>query len=96
MRSAAVAELKASLSHYLAKVRAGEEVLVTDRGTPIARIVPVPRSGKVAEHLRKMEKEGLIVIGRGGLPKGFWSHRRPSDAKGSVLAALIQERREGR
>ncbi len=41
MEIAGVAEVKARLSEYLARVRGGEEVLVTDRGRPIARIVPM-------------------------------------------------------
>jgi prevent-host-death family protein len=41
MRRAKVSELKARLSAYLAEVRAGDEVLVCDRSTPIARLVPV-------------------------------------------------------
>jgi prevent-host-death family protein len=35
-----VAELKARLSAYLRKVRAGETITVFDRDTPIARLVP--------------------------------------------------------
>ena len=38
-----VSELKARLSSYLAEVRAGGEVLVYDRTTPIARLVPLAR-----------------------------------------------------
>ena len=38
-----VSELKARLSAYLAEVRAGGEVLVFDRSTPIARLTPVDR-----------------------------------------------------
>ena len=41
MESAGVADLKARLSEYLARVKSGEEVLVTDRGRPVARLVPV-------------------------------------------------------
>jgi prevent-host-death family protein len=40
MKRAKVAELKARLSEYLAGVRAGGTVVVCDRSTPIARIVP--------------------------------------------------------
>ena len=40
MTTAKVSELKARLSAYLAEVRSGGEVLVYDRATPIARIVP--------------------------------------------------------
>jgi prevent-host-death family protein len=40
MRRAKVSELKARLSAYLAEVRGGSEVLVYDRTTPIAKLVP--------------------------------------------------------
>jgi prevent-host-death family protein len=40
MKSAKVSELKAHLSAYLAEVRHGETVIVCDRNTPVARLVP--------------------------------------------------------
>lgn len=45
MESAGIAELKARLSEYLSRVEAGEEVLVTDRGRPVAWLVPVGARG---------------------------------------------------
>lgn len=36
-----VRELKSRLSEYLPRVRAGETVVMTDRGQPVGRIVPV-------------------------------------------------------
>lgn len=40
MKTAKVSELKARLSAYLAAVRRGETVVVCDRNTPIARLIP--------------------------------------------------------
>ena len=40
MKRAKVSELKAHLSSYLADVRGGASVIVCDRNTPIARLVP--------------------------------------------------------
>ncbi len=40
MKKAMVSELKAKLSAYLSAVRQGETVLVCDRKTPIARLIP--------------------------------------------------------
>jgi prevent-host-death family protein len=40
MRRTKVSELKAHLSEVLAEVRGGESVVVCDRNTPIARLVP--------------------------------------------------------
>lgn len=42
MKRVRIAELKDKLSKHLRAVERGEEVEVTDRDRPIARIVPVP------------------------------------------------------
>lgn len=42
-----VRELKAHLSEHLARVADGETVVVTDRGRPVARIVPFDTGGVV-------------------------------------------------
>jgi prevent-host-death family protein len=41
MRSVKIAELKDRLSEHLRAVEQGDEVIVTDRNRPIARIVPI-------------------------------------------------------
>lgn len=41
MTQVGIAELKANLSSFLRRVRRGESVIVLDRDTPVARIVPL-------------------------------------------------------
>lgn len=96
MKTAAVSKLKAYLSDYLSQVKAGAEILITDRGKPIARLVPISRVKATGEALARMEKQGLIKLGSGKLPKGFWTMPRPGDPKGLVLKALLEEREETR
>lgn len=96
MKTTAISELKASLSEYLRRVKAGNEVIVTERGKPVAKIVPIAGSESMPQHLREMEKEGLISLGTGKLPRDFWKLPRPKDPKGRVLKALLEEREEGR
>ena len=48
MKRAKVSELKAHLSSYLADVRGGATVVVCDRNTPIARLVPSDDAPDVA------------------------------------------------
>jgi len=96
MKTAAVSELKARLSEYLNQVKAGMEILITDRGKPVARLVPVSRNKDLKESLVRMEKQGLIRLGPGKLPKDFWKIPRPEDPKGLVLKALLEEREAGR
>ena len=97
MKSAPVAELKASLSRFLAVVKSGEELLVTERGKPIAKIVPLPPGVQPEEaRLRRMEARGLVRLGDGKLPRAFWSAPRPADPGGEVRSALLSEREASR
>ena len=95
--TAGVSELKASLSAYLARVKAGEEVVVTERGTPVAKLIPMPRDeGSDMAHLRDLERRGLLRIGTGRLSGDFWERPMPEDPEGLVLKGLLEERRAGR
>jgi prevent-host-death family protein len=44
-----IRELRAHLSRYLDRVRDGEEIVVTDRGMPIARITPTNGRSRIDE-----------------------------------------------
>lgn len=97
MESAGVADLKARSSEYLARVKSGEEVLVTDRGRPVARLVPVGTETIAddkaeAARLTAMEKEGLLRPGSGALPEGFFEKERPEDPEGLLVEAAMEER----
>ena len=64
MKTAAVAELKASLSKYLAQVKGGGEILITERGKPVARLVPVIReTSSFPPHLLDLARAGLVRLG---------------------------------
>ncbi|MEW6752485.1 MAG: type II toxin-antitoxin system prevent-host-death family antitoxin [Candidatus Latescibacterota bacterium] len=93
-----IAELKAQLSHYLGLTRAGEEVLITDRGIPVARLAPMgDRQSDIPAHLLEMERRGEVRIGTGRLRQIPDSPRPPRVREGySVVQSLIEERREGR
>ncbi len=94
--SAGVAELRASLGEYLARVKAGGEVVVMEDGRPIARLVPVKLEEDAKwERLREMERKGEVRIGAGGVPDEFFEMKGAEDPEGKVRAALIEEREEG-
>lgn len=96
MKTTTVSKLKASLNEYLRQVKTGEEVVVTERGRPIARLVPALSGEPLSEHLVKMEQQGLLTRGSGKLPKDFWDLPRPKDPSGLVMKAVLREREEGR
>ena len=93
--TAAVADLKAQLSRYLSRVKAGHEILVTERGVPVARLVPAQAHDVGLESLRDLERQGLIRLGSGTLPKGLWGPGRVRDPKASVRAAASEEQSGG-
>jgi prevent-host-death family protein len=54
-----VRELKSRLSHYLRLAKAGESVEITERGTPIGRIVPT--SAPIEDRMEAMARSGLLL-----------------------------------
>jgi len=48
MTTASISILKTHLSHYLDAVKSGEEVIVTERGRPIARLAPLDHTTEPA------------------------------------------------
>jgi prevent-host-death family protein len=96
MTTATVSKLKASLSEYLRRVKAGEEVVVSERGRPIAKLVPVTGGDALPDHLAEMARQGLARVGARRLTRAFWSLPRPRDPKATVRKALLEEREQGR
>jgi prevent-host-death family protein len=52
-----IRELKANLSKYLKQVKAGETVVITERGKPIGRIIP--ETGSLENRLAGLVQAGL-------------------------------------
>ncbi len=97
MVQAAVSQLKASVSEYLARVKAGEEILITDRGTPIAKIIPLNRGADMMSgRMALLERAGLLRVGKGEAPAELWDSPGLPDSSGRTLALLLEEREEGR
>lgn len=96
MTTASISETKAKLSALLDRVRAGETVTITDRGVPVAQIVPLAARSDVdwEARLQRLERDGLITRGRGGRADILLTP--PPDVGGSVLELLLEDRREGR
>ncbi len=95
METVAVAKLKAGLSRYLASVKRGEEVLVTERGKPVARIVPV---GPLDDDARRADliRRGIMKPGKGGFTRGFLDRLPVVNLPAETIARIIDEEREDR
>lgn len=91
-----IAELKARLSLYLDLVKGGTEVVVTERGQPVARILPYAKTGFPSRHLAELARRGLVRVGSGVVPESFWNAQAPADPEGRSLSYLLAERAESR
>lgn len=68
---------------------------MTEHGRAIAKLCPARPAQGLPQHLLEMEKQGLVKLGSGKLPKNFWKLPRPKDPKGLVLKAVLEEREGG-
>jgi prevent-host-death family protein len=93
-----ISELKAKLSEYLEAVRVGEEVIVTDRGRPVARIAPVTGSEKTEHRMRMLIRTGQARPPQraGGVDLRRIRALRPRVPSAGLVDAVLEERREGR
>lgn len=90
-----VSDLKAQLSEQLRHVKEGETILITERGRPVARLVPVDPAERLDADMRALMEAGQIRPGTGVFPSALWDMDAPADPGAGARAALQQEREEG-
>jgi prevent-host-death family protein len=83
-----VRELRQNASRYLARVKAGETVEVTERGILVARLVPLQSSESARDRL---VAAGKLIPASG--PRHF---PRPMRVEGPSTAEVLDELREDR
>jgi len=97
MKAVGLRELKNRLSEYVRQVRAGEGVLVTDRGEVVAELGPPGRTIDVAAvpaGLRELVRRGEASLGGPNDPAAYPA--LPSLLERGRLAALLGEERGSR
>jgi prevent-host-death family protein len=80
-----IRELRADLSRWISRVREGDEILVTDRGKPVARIVAVGGERKIDRLIR----EGLVIPAPN---KGPRSVPKPIEGAGPLSDIVLRDR----
>ncbi|MFO1481595.1 MAG: hypothetical protein U1F40_15455 [Turneriella sp.] len=96
MYQSTISHSKAVFSSLIDQVKAGETVMITDRDVPVALLTPIPRGHfHGAELLADLERQGLLRRAA-TQPCAVLEDLPPKTALTGALAALIEERREGR
>jgi prevent-host-death family protein len=83
----AITELRAHLSAWLERARQGEEVIVTDRGLPVARLLGLSSTAT----LERLTAEGLI--GRPARADRPTASGRPRPRARRPVADMVSEQR---
>lgn len=89
-RHVGVRDAKANLSRLLREVKSGQDVIITEYGRPIARIVPIG-TANLADRLAEMEARGDIES-RKSVIRTF----QPIQVPEGLAQKYLQEDREGR
>ena len=59
--SVGIREAKINLSKLLKGVQTGKEIIITDRGRPVGKIIPVPAGSlPLTDRINEMERQGWI------------------------------------
>ncbi len=96
MAVTSVSDLKAHLSAWLEAVQRGEEVVVTDRGRPVATLTPIRGLEGEDERTVRLIAAGVLRPVREALPPEFWDLPRPRVPGNAAVEAILAERAEGR
>jgi prevent-host-death family protein len=90
MGEVGIKALKDHLSEYLRRSRAGERIVITDRGAPIAVLAPL-EEGAEARLGWELVRSGAASWG-GGKPRGS---AHPPEVRGSKTASemILEDRR---
>jgi prevent-host-death family protein len=82
-----VTELRAHLSSWLERARNGDEVVITDRGVPVARLTGLATTAT----LERLTADG--VIGRPAAPRRPSASRRARPRPRRSLADIVSDQR---
>lgn len=96
MKKAPITILKAHLSRYLDTVKSGEEVIVTKRGQPVARLSGIDPEGIPTGRTARLVREGRMRAPTDPRPAQVRIKPLSADPEGRSLEVLLQERSEGR
>lgn len=100
MKSVSISVAKNTLSALLKRVTAGTSITITDRGTPVAQLVPPPAQVRgIPARFIELAERGVLKLPERE-PRSDWDRDLPPAPRlkkgASVLEALLEERRTGR
>lgn len=97
MKTATITEAKNGLSALLDRVKAGESIVLTDRGVPVAVIEPMSAVPDAPGRLARLARAGVIRPGRDApLPASFLETPPPALRRDVDAVRMLLDDREDR
>ena len=93
MATVGVRDLKNRLTHYLGRAKRGEEVVVTERGNPVAilaSIGSIEKPQSLQARLAKLAADGLVIL---PTAKRLTRVRRVRVSGQPISRTIIEDRR---
>ncbi len=93
MKTATISDAKNRLSSLLDLVKAGQTVLITDRGVPVARMEPVATSSDPTGRRERLARTGAVRLGTGSLSEELLAAPATRLPGRSLVESVLEERR---
>ena len=90
--SVAVRELKDHLSEYLSRASAGEEVVVTSHGKPIARLAPFMEDDSEDAVIERLRSQPWVRSGKGGKLRPVANPTAWKSGQGTISDLVLEDR----
>lgn len=95
MRTTNIAELKNNLSNFLADVKLGEEILISDRNKPFAKIVPLYNSSDFSAEELALAAAGILRLPEESeIDESFLKEKRSNLKAETAIQTILDERDE--
>ncbi len=89
MSTVGIRDLKAHLGRYIRRAAKGETITVTERGTPVAMLVPMPSDRSAIENLKRAGR----IRGQGADPVDLHVKIKRKSRRDPDLAGAVSEGR---
>ena len=98
MKTATITEAKNGLSALIDQVKAGDSIVILDRGVPVATLEPVTKLDDPDGRMTRLVRAGVVRPGKASMPVDWLLSMQPVKPRGgaSVVEALLEERRTSR
>ncbi len=89
-----IREAKIHLSRYIRLVKEGTEIILTDRGQPVVKMVPIENTElSISARIKIMEQKGQLDVDLGKMKKKL---PEPLPIENNLALSFLEEDRNGK